>query len=181
MWFIAAFGLAVYWGGIYLHENAGAFHPLVFDQGDTFALVEGRVPKSEADDLIVQGRKVYTVYCLVCHQPNGRGVPGDKPPLAESDWVLVGGPNRLIRIVLNGLQGPITVKGQDFNNVMLPWRDQLSDQDIAAVLTFVRGNKEWGNTAPPVSAAQVKPIREATKDRASSWTPPELLALPEQD
>jgi len=181
IWMVAWFGAALYWGAIYLDQNAGAFHPLVFDQGDTLAIVEARVPKSEADALAVHGRKVFTVYCAACHQPNGRGVPGQFPPLVESEWALAAGPNRIIRIVLNGLQGPMTVKGQEFNNVMLPWRDQLSDEDIAAVLTFVRGNKEWAHSAAGITPAQVKAIREATKDRGSSWTAAELLALPEKD
>jgi mono/diheme cytochrome c family protein len=87
----------------------------------------------------------------------------------------------MIRIVLNGLQGPIVVNGAEYNNVMLPWRDQLTDQDIAAVITFVRGNKEWGNNAGPASPAQVKAIRDATADRGTYWSPSELLGIPVKD
>ena len=181
LWLIIAFGLMLYWAGLYLDHNSGAFHPLVFNPGEQLVDVEARVPKSEADALLVQGRKVYTTYCVACHQPNGGGVPGQFPPLAGSDWVNNLGPNRKIRLVLNGLQGPITVKGTEFNNVMLPWRDQLTDTDIAAVLSFVRGNKEWGNSGSPVTPAQVKAIRDATKDRAGYWSPAELLQIPDKD
>lgn len=181
MWFVALLGLAAYWGALYLDRNGGAFHPLVFTQGELLADIEARVPRSEADALRVQGRKVYTTYCTACHQPNARGLAGQFPPLAGSDWVNTTGPNRMIRIVLNGLQGPIIVNGAEFNNVMLPWRDQLTDADIAAVITYVRGNKEWGNHSLPVLPEQVKKIREATKDRGGNWTAAELLVISDQD
>ena len=181
MWLVALLGLGMYWATLYLDRYAGAFNPLIFNRGDLLADVEARVPRSEAGALLIQGRKVYNLYCTACHQPNGRGLPGQFPPLAGSDWVNVDGPNRLIRIVLNGLQGPITVNGNEYNNIMLPWRDQLSDADIAAVLTYVRGNKEWGNLSSPVLPAQVARIREATQDRASNWSPAELLAIPVKD
>ncbi len=182
MWLVALLGLILYWGMVYLDQNSGEFHPLVFNQGERLPDVEARVPKSDAEALAVKGRRIYGTYCVACHQPNGRGTPGQFPPLVESEWALASGPNRIIRIVLNGLQGPITVKGQDFNNTMLPWRDQLTDDDIAAVLSFVRGNKEWGHSATPVTPAQVKAIRAATESRgATSWSPAELLGIPEKD
>jgi len=181
MWLVASFGIALYWGALYLDRNAGAFDALVFNRGERLVDVEARVPHSEADALISRGRKVYNLYCTACHQPSARGIPGQFPPLAGSDWVNTAGPNRMIRIVLNGLQGPITVSGAEFNNQMLPWRDQLTDEDIAGVLTFVRGNKEWGNTASPVLPEQVKKIREATKDRGSNWSPAELLQISDKD
>ena len=82
----------------------------------------------------------------------------------------------MIRLVLNGLQGPITVKGQAFNNVMVPW-NSLSDDDLAAVITFVRQNKEWGNKASAVTPQQVKAVRGKLKGRSNSFTPEELLKV----
>jgi mono/diheme cytochrome c family protein len=181
IWLIILSSVMLYWGWLYLDRNGGRFHPLVFNPGEQLADVEARVPHSEADALRAEGRRVYTTYCVACHQPDGRGTPGQFPPLAGSDWVNNLGPNRQIRIVLNGLQGPITVSGQEFNNAMLPWRDQLPDADIAAVLTFVRGNKEWGNSGSPVTPAHVKAIREATANKGTYWTPPELLQIPDKD
>jgi len=58
---------------------------------------------------------------------------------------------------------------------MLPWKDLLSDEELAAVLTFIRSNKEWGNAAPPVTAEQVKAIRDQTANRFSQWFVTELL------
>lgn len=177
MWLVALFGLALYWGALYINENAGGFNPLVFNQGDSFATVKARVPHSTTGQQVSRGRQVYRMYCYACHQANAQGIPGQFPPLAGSDWVNAPGPNRVIRIVLNGLHGPIKVSGYDFNNTMVPWRDQLNDEAIAEVLTYVRGNRQWGNTASPVTPAQVKAIRQATASRGKNWTAPELLQI----
>lgn len=179
IWLVGLLGLMVYWGQLYMDRYGGGFDPLVFNRGESLADVEARVPKSEAQDLVVKGQRVFGTYCVACHQTTGLGTPGQFPPLVGSDWVQAPGPNRLIRIVLNGFTGAVTVKGTDFNNTMLPWRDQLSDDDIAAVLTFVRGNKDWGNNAGPVTPAQVKAIRAATATRGRNWTAPELLGIPD--
>jgi mono/diheme cytochrome c family protein len=85
-------------------------------------------------------------------------------------------PGRLIRIVLKGMQGPVTVKGQNYNNVMVPW-DLLSDQDIAAVITYVRQNQDWGNNASAVTPEQVAEVREKVKGRATPFTAAELLQI----
>ncbi|MCB1127186.1 MAG: cytochrome c [Verrucomicrobiae bacterium] len=175
------FALLLYWGGMYVDSYGGHFNALVFNRGDMLADVEARVPKSEADALIAKGRQVFTTFCAACHQPNGQGLVGQFPPLVDSDWVIGGGPNRIIRIVLDGLQGPITVKGQQYNNVMLPWRQQLDDESIAAVVTYIRSNKDWGHSASAVTPAQVKTIRDATADRSGYWNAEDLLAIPDSD
>ena len=72
----------------------------------------------------------------------GLGAAVEFPPLAGSEWVLEPGPNRIIRIVLNGFGGPVTVKGQSFQNTMVPFRDILNDTQIAQVLMYIRS--EWG-------------------------------------
>lgn len=100
------------------------------------------------------GAKAYTT-CLPCHQANGEGLPGAFPPLAGSEWV--NGPaENLIRIQLRGLMGPIKVKGAQYNSVMPP-NAAMSDEDIAAVLTYIRSN--FGNNAPTVTPEQVKALR----------------------
>jgi mono/diheme cytochrome c family protein len=181
IWLVTVFSLILYWAGLYVDSYGGHFNPLVFARGDMLADVEARVPKSEADELFNRGKQVYTTYCVACHQPNGRGVAGQFPPVAGSDWVNGVGPNRMIRIVLDGLQGPITVNGQQYNNVMLAWKAQLDDEDIAAVLTYVRTNEDWGNSGTAVSAAKVAEIRQATEGRSGYWTADELLAIPDAD
>lgn len=100
------------------------------------------------------GKALYAT-CAACHQAEGQGIPGAFPPLAESEWV--NGPvENLIRIQLRGLTGPITVKGVEYNSVM-PAQAQQSDEQIAAVLTYIRSS--FGNDSGPVTADQVKALR----------------------
>jgi mono/diheme cytochrome c family protein len=121
------------------------------------------------------GRQVYNrPTCVACHMANGEGTPGQFPPLAGSEWVTESEPGRLIRIVLSGMHGPVTVKGQTFNNSMVPW-NTLSDDEIAAVITYLR--QEWGNDASDVTPEQVKAIREKTNNRSNPYTAEELLQI----
>jgi mono/diheme cytochrome c family protein len=119
------------------------------------------------------GAEVFT-RCAVCHQSTGLGMPGAYPPLAGSEW-LVNNPEVPIRIVLHGLQGPIAVKGSAFNNAMTPFGDQLSDAQIAAVISYERSS--WGNNAPAITAAQVAAVRTATKAQTTAWNPKDLQGL----
>src|SRR6185436_19175191 len=85
-----------------------------------------------------RGQKIYEMACLPCHQPEGRGLPGVYPPLAGSEWVR-GDSARLIRILLHGLTGPITVAKGEFggpNAVPMPSLAGLEDEQIADVLTY---------------------------------------------
>ena len=87
----------------------------------------------------------------------------------------------MIRIIQNGLEGPIKIKGSDWALAMPGGLGAvLSDEDFAALLTFIRGNKEWGNNASPVTAAEVKAVRDQIKDRQTPWHAEELLAYPEK-
>lgn len=121
------------------------------------------------------GAAVFNQKCAVCHQMTGKGIPGVYPPLVGSSFV-TGDAKIPVRIVLHGFQGPITRAGQSINGVMQPWQNELSDQQVADVLTYIRSS--WGNTAPAVDAATVKTIRDATKTKAGSFTEAELKALP---
>ena len=94
--------------------------------------------------------------CFACHQANGQGLPGVFPPLAKSDF-LMADPERAIGIVLHGLQGPLTVNGQTYNQVMTP--QNLDDEQVANVLTFVMNS--WGNSGEAISPDAVKKVRDA--------------------
>ena len=107
---------------------------------------------------LVQGKSIYNQYCLTCHQADGGGVDGLNPPLTKTDYVL-GDKTRLTKVLLNGLQG-VDINDEPYNNVM-PSQDFLTDQQIAAVLTYVRNN--FGNKASAVTAAEVKAVRAANK------------------
>lgn len=101
------------------------------------------------------GAKVYSTNCSSCHQASGQGVEGTFPPLAGNP-VVTGDPKKVIGIVKNGLNGKIEVKGHSYNGMMPAWGQQLSDGDIAAVVTYVRSS--WGNKAGAVTADQVKAV-----------------------
>jgi len=125
------------------------------------------------------GQSLFQKNCAVCHQANGLGIPRLYPPLAGSEWVVTGsswqGDNHLALVILGGLQGPVTVKGQIFNASMPPW-NILGDEEIASVLTHIRS--EWGNAAPPITPEFVRALREETRTRRAPWTQAELEALP---
>ena len=103
--------------------------------------------------------KLYDTYCRMCHQQNGKGDGARFPPLDSSEWV-IGDKKRLINLVLNGVQGPIDVKGKSYNGTM-PMHAFLSDNDLAVVLTYVR--RSFGNAADSVGADEVKKIRSVKK------------------
>jgi mono/diheme cytochrome c family protein len=116
----------------------------------------------------------YAEVCQACHQANGDGLEGAFPPLAGSEW-LTGRAVVPIAIVLHGLQGPITVKGKEYNSAMTPWASMLNDEDLAATLTYARS--QWGNRATPITAAQVRAVRARFASRTTPWTVAELKAI----
>lgn len=161
------------YGGLDIGGKGGAFPKLVYFPYRNY----GEIPKPGGIDTET-GRRVYNMTCAPCHQPSGMGTPGMFPPLAGSEWVNTEGHQRMIRIVLNGLAGPIEVSGAQYNNVMVPWRDTLKDEEIAAVLTFIRS--EWGNKGDAVPVEEVIAVRKATADRGTPWTADELKQVPEK-
>ena len=132
-------------------------------------------PLSEADQKrFDSGKARYMTLCIACHQPNGMGLPAVAPPLVGSEWA-TGSENRLIRMVMHGVKGPIKASGIEFNLVMPAWKDALDDNAIAEILTYVR--HEWGNDAKPVLSGNVKKIRADEKDRKEPWTVEELQKI----
>jgi mono/diheme cytochrome c family protein len=116
--------------------------------------------------LLTAGGKVYNRYCGNCHQGNGEGDSQRFPPLAESEWVL-GDKKKLIAVVLNGLEGPIQVKGKPYDNVM-PQHSFLADTEVADVLTYIRQN--FGNKASPVNEDEVAAVRKFLPVRNAAQT-----------
>jgi mono/diheme cytochrome c family protein len=120
--------------------------------------------------LFEKGRLVFQTLCAACHQPHGFGLDGLAPPLVDSEWVL-GRPDVPARIILHGLAGPMKVGSRTWNLAMPPL-PQLSDEDVAAVLTYIR--REWEHTASAVEPAFVTSLRAQHKGRAAMWTAEEL-------
>jgi mono/diheme cytochrome c family protein len=120
------------------------------------------------------GKAQYPLICGACHQPTGLGQDGLAPPLVDSDWV-TGSPDRLVRITLNGLRGPINVKGKVWELEMPPVF-VLTDKEIAALLTYIR--REWGHQASAIKPDFVAKVRADTETREEAWTEAELLKIP---
>ena len=108
---------------------------------------------------IDRGKTVYATYCLACHQADGSGVPNMNPPIINTSWVL-GSKTVLIQQILKGSANKVEIDGEKFHNTM-PAQPQLTDQQIADVLTFVRNS--FGNKASIVTPAEVKAVRAKTK------------------
>ncbi len=126
-------------------------------------------------DSRAKGQAIFLKICAACHQPDGMGKEGVGPPLAGSEWVAAEKGDRLVRIVLNGLSGPIHVKDKDWNLVMPPWKESLKDEEIAIVLTYVRA--QFGGTkAGPIKPEMVSDARKESHPKPE--TAAELLALP---
>lgn len=122
-----------------------------------------KTPDEIEDDLqkdLARDQKLYNTFCGTCHQRNGRGVRGRMPPLSGTDWV-TGNKQRLITVVLQGLQGPLEVKGESYNSVM-PAHRFLNDEEISMILTYIR--KNFGNQASEVTKEEVGKVRLQLND-----------------
>jgi mono/diheme cytochrome c family protein len=166
VWTIA-FGLVVFICDYYLAMYSGDFRGDVLNEKRAAG---GAEQPAKPVDPVVIGQRLFNGKCAACHQPDGKGRPGQFPPLAESEWLL-GPPEAPVRIVLFGLQGDVTVAGQHFNGNMPVFGEQLKGEQIAAVLTSVR--QEWGNQADPISPELVAQVRKADQ-RKQPWTAAEL-------
>ncbi len=167
----------IFFGGTYLNLFSGHFSPKIFDERNLPHAHEDPNALPVKIDMVAYGKKQYESFCHTCHQPNGLGIPGAFPPLAKSEWVQ-DSEERLIRIVLHGLNGPVSVAGVTFNGIMPaagPTGAGWSDDRIAAVLTYIR--QEWGNKAGPIATEKVTEVR--TKDGTrKEWTAVELEKIP---
>jgi mono/diheme cytochrome c family protein len=163
---------AIFFGSIYMAHNSIRFDPLVVNEH-----AKREKPGAAGPAALTRaqlGKKVFVANCATCHQLNGLGVPNQFPPLAGSEWVQ-GDEQRIIRIVLNGLSGPITVEGKEYNNVMTAVGATLKDEQVANVLSYVR--QEWGNKAPDVEPDTVSKVRAETASRTTAWTAAELKKI----
>ncbi|MFN3758697.1 MAG: PVC-type heme-binding CxxCH protein [Algoriphagus aquaeductus] len=130
-------------------------------------------------ELFVLGKEIYARegFCGTCHQMDGGGLTASQfPPLRGTPWV-TGSPERLIKIVLKGVMGPMEVAGREYPGQvpMTPYEGMLNDTEIAAVLTYVRNS--FGNQASPISPDLVKKVRDEVKDKEGFWNPAELLKM----
>ncbi|MCF0039468.1 PVC-type heme-binding CxxCH protein [Dyadobacter fanqingshengii] len=133
--------------------------------------------KGKALELFTLGKTIYAKegYCATCHQPDGKGLTASGfPPLTGTNWVL-GNDERLIKLALKGLLGPIEVNGQKYPGQvpMTPFGGLLNDEEMAAVLTYVRNS--FGNKGPAIMPDKVKQVRAATESKKDFYSPDQLL------
>lgn len=164
-------------GSLYISETEKGKVWRIFYQGDRTKFTAAQLAKMELrkklpgfkipdvmrnnlmSGMLGSGAKLYATYCANCHQKNGKGDGNLFPPLSGSEWVTGGKymeKDLAIRVILNGLEGPVKVKNKPYNSVM-PKHNFLSDDQIAKVLTYIRNN--FGNNSSLVTASEVKKVR----------------------
>ncbi len=125
------------------------------DQTESAKVHAAETAAGSIDELMAAGKGIYEANCGACHQANGKGLPGAFPPLADSDY-LQGNREDVLAVALFGLSGPIIVNEQEYNAVM-PSMGYLSDEDLAAALTYVFNS--WGNSLAAVTPSEVAALR----------------------
>lgn len=117
---------------------------------------EKTAEKTPLQESMARGKEIYSDFCVACHLPNGKGIPGTYPPLDGSNW-LTEKRKESIRAVKYGLSGPIEVNGEKYNNVMTPLG--LSDREVADVLNYVMNS--WSNDIDePVTPEEVAAVEK---------------------
>jgi mono/diheme cytochrome c family protein len=177
MWILMLTLVLLYVGGIYFDRHSGWFDQQVYSPYANAAMLDSYQPKSGAAVLRAQGKKSYEFVCGTCHGVDGLGKPGQFPPLAGSEWVNAKDYKRLAQIPLDGLNGEVHVKGQDWSASMAAMGAGLSDSDLAAVLTYIRSS--WGNNCGAVSADDVKAVRAAVAGKPAINGETQLKMIPE--
>lgn len=148
-------------------------------QGKTVKQMETKVATSNlaGKGLFDIGKEIYNRegYCATCHQEDGKGLQASSyPPLAGTDWVN-GNKARLIKLTLKGMMGPLEIDGVKYSGQvpMTPFEGLLNDQEVAAVLTYIR--KSFGNKASSIEPEQVRLTRKEIADKDGFYTSEELL------
>jgi mono/diheme cytochrome c family protein len=174
VWLMVLLFVLLFWGAVYFDHNGGWFEPAVYVPYVSVPDLQAYEPRGAGSSL-ERGKAVYESICALCHNTDGTGKPNQAPPFAGSDWA-VGSPARMIRIPLSGLSGPIKVKDTEWSLSMPAMGAALPDDDLAAVLTYIR--QSWGNKGSAVTAEQVKAVRAEIGNRSQPWTVDQLNAIP---
>jgi len=175
-WALGGVAIAMAWAAAYGYGVIPGPNPLL----TTAAAAQGQPPVAAAAP---PGKSVYDQHCAACHQARGTGVPGAFPPLADHVPLLLAVPNGrnyVEHVVLDGLQGTLTVQGNTYNGVMPPWGPQLSDQQIADALDYIA--TAWGNVRPagqgPFTATELAQARSERLTPQQGYQLRQKLNLP---
>ena len=143
LFLIFAFGVLCIWAGAYFMRFSGDFSANAFSP--EYRASSGAAAAAPEISLFDRGAKIFRAQCAQCHQTSGEGVAGVFPPLVGSDCV-TGHSEKLARILIIGLNGPIEVLGNSYNGNMPAFGPNglnLRPKEIAGVMTYIR--QEWGN------------------------------------
>lgn len=163
-WYMGALVvLAVVWGAFYI-----LFNPFEREYASPELLAQQKAAAG------IDGQQIYNNNCASCHQATGLGITGVFPPLSRSEWVTSEDPRVVARILLNGMSGPVTVAGVEYNSMMPPFGAMFDDEEVAALASFIRS--AWDNDASPVTPDVVAEERAANEGRGA-WTAEELEPL----
>ena len=102
---------------------------------------------------IERGKDLYEGYCITCHLPNGKGIPGTFPPLAQADFLLQN-KRGSIDAIKNGMRGEVVVNGETYNTVMSPLG--LSDEEVRDIMNYILN--AWGNDGGSVTLKEVEAV-----------------------
>jgi mono/diheme cytochrome c family protein len=177
IWIITVTLVLLFVGAVYFDHYSGWFDKKVYRPYTSAEELAATQPQAGAAAAAARGKKVYETMCGICHGSDGLGKPGQAPPLAGSEWVVTRGFDRLTRITLAGVNGPMQVNGKDWSLAMAPMGAAMSDADLAAVLTYIRSS--WGNQAGEVTADNVKSVRAVLGPRPQPLTGEQLKTMPE--
>jgi mono/diheme cytochrome c family protein len=167
-WFLVmSLGAMAMWGAFYIYTTPSGEDSAYGDQRTVSTLRPPEAAPAGATGGVakVDGKLLYVAKCAACHQATGLGLAGVFPPLAGAEWVL-GDEKILTNILLHGVNGALEVKGVQYTGVMPAWKS-LSDDELAAVLTYIRS--DWGNAAAAIKPDTIKTQREATKARTEPY------------
>ena len=164
-WFLVmSLGAMAMWGAFYIVSTPSGENSAYGDQRTVTDLRPAVAMAGAAP--VVDGKQLFGAKCAACHQASGLGLAGVFPPVAASEWVL-GDEKILVNILLHGINGEMIVKGSTYKGAMPAW-NALSDDELAAVLTYIRS--DWGNAAPAIKAETIKSQRELTKARTEPYS-----------
>jgi mono/diheme cytochrome c family protein len=177
IWIFVLTLLLVFIGGLAFDQTSGWFQPQVYGPYASVDQLEMYQPKSGAAAALAHGKVVYEQVCGLCHGTDGLGKPGQAPPLAGSEWVNCAGFNRSAHIPLMGINGELQVEGKSWNMAMAAMGAGLSDEDLAEVLTYIRGS--WGNKAGEVTADDIHKIRSGMAANVPPMSGDQIKTMPE--
>ncbi len=176
-WIFVVTLLLLFLGFAFFDKHSGWFDARVYAPYNSSEELEAAQPKSAAAAAMAAGKKNYETYCGSCHGNDGMGKAGQAPPLSGSEIVIAKSFHRLSMIPLEGLAGTIKVKNQDWNLNMAAMGAGLSDTDLGAVLTYIRGS--WGNKAGEVTADDIKAVRAEIGGHPQPMAGDKFMAMPE--